>query len=76
MEKIELLISEAESVFEICKNESNEVVVEHLVELCDHLEKSLLEGDGIEMVEGDQDSGQVFEIDVLTKIAFLILFLG
>lgn len=66
MERMELLESEAEAVVEICRSGSEDgyIDIQHLVELCDYLEKSLLEEDGLEMIDGDQNSDQVFKIGV------------
>lgn len=53
MEGLDFLITEAESIYDICRTEENKCSMAFLEELCDYIEKMVIKEDEIEVVQGE-----------------------
>lgn len=67
MKDVDFIITEAESIFEICKNTEGKASLKYLEELCDYVEKLVIKEDEIEVITG-RDSNQHYNPPKVNKI--------
>lgn len=66
MENIEFMTSEAESIFEICKNQEDKAALVNLEDLCHFVEKMVINEDEIEIVQAGGESS--YKVSKVKKI--------